>query len=758
MSTGTINLILNTGQAENALNRFSGRFNNFVNNMQRSAASATALSSAMSRLRNIFVGFAGVSVLRAEMEKIDSMRKSADALGISFERLQKYMRAGLVGGVSNVEGILTRAEDFLEKLRRGEESAKRIGRALGIGVASSIEDLIRKVGESPNRISYQREIFGRGVGARDIRALLEDIKGSDISEDFAKAIERFNDSVALFKETIVRDFLGVLEPLIRGGSEILSNKLTKYGVYALGASILFGAFNKLLYSGRPTALTAKSTPAVYGFSKAGLRMKDVGVVTAAQVQRTFHMPLFAAHGKRVAVSAEMLGGLLAYSVVRKVFAAMASKSFSSNLLPAVSYMAKHIAGVASMFLSVGKILARFTPYIAAGFGLYGVYKGIKSLYDYNMFYARDLVGSIGGFIKSIFIQMKNAFSRIKQYVVDFYNNSGVWFKSFVQSFGDLFGFNIPDVIGEKSIALSNRKKIVDAQISDMLSSVDRRIEEIGNFITSISEVLPRKKAEYDLSQPGKMLSDVQSRIDEINKAIIDVDFYLSQTDDDVVRERLNNLRDTYTQLLNSLSDVYKRINESQKEVVASVVKSISGRDIDDFKTMSDVYREYFEKFSKLAGLYESGDISFEKYAMIYEQMMEDYSKAVAATPEGRRIEEIKNSFSKWFESIKSESDRLTEVSREIVEEINPFERFKGRIADAVKAFQWGIIDFSTLFTFARKTYEDIFSMNRGVTSPLVGQAGITSYFTGVYNSIVTPVWNIQMLLQQIASQGVYLRG
>ena len=64
-------------------------------------------------------------------------------------------------------------------------------------------------------------------------------------------------------------------------------------------------------------------------------VEPVGVVTAAQVQRTFHMPLFAAHGKRVAISAEMLGGLLAYPIVRKVFAAMASKSFSSNLLPAV---------------------------------------------------------------------------------------------------------------------------------------------------------------------------------------------------------------------------------------------------------------------------------------------------------------------------------------------------------------------------------------------------------------------------------------
>jgi len=746
-----ITLGLNTGPAESALDRFSGKFRAFAGGLGRAADSTSVISQAMSRLRSTLISFAGVYAFTSEMQKIDSLRKSAEALGVSFEKLQQYSRAGVVSGIGNVEGILARGAAFLERLRAGEEDAKKIGRALGVGAASGIEDLIRAVSSSPNRMMYQRSIFGRGLGARDIGKLLENVGGVNISEEFARSIEQFRDSVLLFRETIIRDLLNVVQPLFSRVNKVLSNDKLKYAAFAgLG---YFGLMGTAKYWRRLVPPVQKGE---YGGALAfgeKLVMYPLERFLSGNPPYSWGGYEYVRNYRSLKKALNILKATgFSEDFIDRFLRTVNKSAVLSFLAPAAAVFLRGIDKIADDLKTASRLL--LSPIVSIPVAVGSFSYAFYEVYRYRLINMRSIMDKIrGGFEKitnalSVFSGLLDIFS--EPFVVGF-NKITEKIKSILASV--FKGFDFSAAFGEMeapSIAKGNRLAIVNKQFNSFIDAFNKLTENLEPFDEALRNI-------PDLKQKATINTfSLNSLLDNINRLL---DFYNQIERGLLTPEQQDSLDNAVESLIKQREAVENALKAIDTGVYYKVLlRNIHKVDVDEIKGPQEILDAYNDAIGVLNKVFEKGLISEGAYSAAAREIWEKYSQMWDNLPENVDMKKAQEEWDNMQKAIQEQWESLMGSARNVIESVNPIERFKGRVYDAVKAFINGLIDEDILMQYASNEYRDIFRSGEGATSALVGQQGVTSYFANVFTSIRVPIWSIQQLLQQIVVNGVYLKG
>lgn len=745
-----IRLSLNPGDAIAGLSRFDAKYAQTISRVANSTGAFKAVANAFTNMRNVILGGIGLYAIKNEMERIDSMRKSADALGISFNKLTRFSRAGMLGGFRDVEGVLSRGIEFLEKLRNGDKNAREIAKALNITSTANIDKLIAAVSAAKS-MYLQTQVFGRGTRGRDVGVLLEPVEQSKITESFAKSIEAFNDAVSLFKEVIIQDIIAAFKPFIEVATTILKTPVSKQvafgGLGLLIGSQFIGHFNRNIFASRN--VPTYSTPGYFGFSGRQLvGFKDT---------QTAAYRFYSAKTSRTDVAAKIFmdGQKALTRWQQKLLIAMSGTLGASAILPAVAYLSKLAKQIASFTMFAGKLVGYAG---VAGVAIYSLYKAFSKIAS-----GSRTITSIAQKTADVVVKttttMRNMFKNFADWgnkLYDEYSRGTTVLSGFsagvIENLFDLIGITVKQADQGKAkesaeklnklrlqaqaerldIGLGVMGKRVDAindYVNSVLSSIDTVNESLSNespvdalsYLKAYSQELADKLTE--LNNELKLEGQDQAITDQINEMISIIEEIKGKTDQKI-GEISGNLRGAYEKFL-------ERIGVDVGEVT--------------YEEIAEKYNKIFEYVTEYARMF---NLSAEKYQNIYSQLYDKYINEL----------QQKTDYGKYMESYKAQVEYFKELSdraKSIIQRVNPYERLRSYIESAYEAFVNGFIDYRALINASLMEYSDTFK--KGVQEPLVGHSGMSAYFRAQYTHSNRPIYTIQNILRMIYANGIPVR-
>lgn len=196
-------------------------------------------------------------VVRSQSQMIDSLAKTADALGVSTEKLQAFQHAGELNGITaeEVNKALARMERRIGEVARIGGTAVFAFKDIGINIdeivkknpAEQFEILAASISKLENqsvKASIANDLFGRsGLKALKLMEQLKDegIKptveeldalGFSVSRIDAAKVEAANDSMLRFRKTTQGVFNAItiyLAPILEGISNDFINMMKESG-------------------------------------------------------------------------------------------------------------------------------------------------------------------------------------------------------------------------------------------------------------------------------------------------------------------------------------------------------------------------------------------------------------------------------------------------------------------------------------------------------------------------------------------------
>lgn len=796
------------------VNESVGQLRTGVESISRSSALA---SSAITRLSGVLAGAFSANRFMSLIALLDDMKDRADAIGISLERFQRLRLAGLMGGVGRPEDILARGQEFLTRFREGDKQAQEIGRQIGIGFASTVEDLITASAGT----MYTRTIFGRGALGVDITSMLhQDQITGVIPNRVAESADRLNDAFDLLKNTIIIELSPIIESFTNGLRFIIENfKIFMSTLVAGGVGYLgvrkYSEVGSHFWGGYFTRIKLLEASLNNRF------IRWINQSLSASVDIRWLLPFTGKIGSVVKKIGNNVRQWLTYmessmSLLHadlKAFAAAWGRAFgfiggallfSGYVL--VSGMNKYSRGWNNFWSSISRTLEKAYSNLVVSTNMLqdrvndvlvrtGADK-IVNLVDTVLFGSlRKLYSTVAGSVKllghsvdvvseafgggSLFFNMEGENGpavRNRRYVLNALEEKMKGFADNTKSLLDNIGMMVESFPSLPQSTVASPIQIMDEvnrnrnklnEMRTVLENYIKSLEQSSPILQPLVELLEQLNAV--MKKAGDGIKNVKNRYTDTFRAFIGQLGIVMPSDNTVdfiesfqrIRNELNLAlnkgllsAEEYTALV---QDVSSGITENLRNTLRN-----SGLNVESFTDQyQGIQRSYEQAAEVIRSMADNGLISIQTMNEYFASLNQSFQKQSNALRERFGLPTI-TSFTDYMSQMYDQLKRIGETARRVIEDLNPFERIKQQIAPAVEAFKYGFIDLFQLEAWSIKNFADDLNQQyqRNRAGFLVGQAGISSYFQQTaqpLSSISNGVMAIRELLRYMVNEGVTVR-